>query len=161
MRYAGTETLLRLNQQAKLNDLNQWVKLTFLYLTKAEGLHLLGLAFPHPVGADSGRPTAPEHYRTVWYVEMGDGETRRILLDVTTDELHALPEVPGTDRAENELTRHPGTSIVLFEDAVCIDGKHAIEIARRSGITTVPAAKFPSLADDQVEVLRNAIRATV
>ena len=159
MRYATTETLLRLNQQAKLDQFNHWVKLTFFYLTKPEGLHLLGLTFPHPVEPDDRQSIPPEHHRTVWYVEMADGETRRILLDVSTADLNALPEVPGTGGTENELTRHPGTAIVLFDDSVCIDGRHAIEMARRRGITSVPAARFPSLTDEQVETLRRSIRA--
>ena len=56
MRHADTETLLRLNDEAKLADLNRWVKVRFFDDVADDGLHILYLAIPHGVRPRTDAP---------------------------------------------------------------------------------------------------------
>jgi hypothetical protein len=154
MRHADTDTLLRLNDQAKLNDLGQWAKVSFFEQVKPDGAHILAMAFPHGIRPKSQvqRP----HLRTLWYAEMDDGTTERILIDAEENDVLALPEIEGTESSEIVMDELP--PLITLEDDWVIDGHHVLAaIVQRGEPLTLTRAVFPALSDPRVEEIRAMI----
>ena len=159
MRYADTGTLQRLNDQAKLANLNQWVKVKFFDDVDWEGRHILAVSVPHGTRPKSRRTDWPPHSRTLWYVEMADGSTARVLIDLLNDDLHALPGIPGTPHEEPD-EGHEGAvlpPLVVLDDGFLVDGRNVSEAARQRGVGQLPALTLPGLDASEIERLRALI----
>jgi hypothetical protein len=99
VREADTPTLLRLNDQAKLLNLNRWCKVWLFGNIAPDGVHVLAYAIPHGIrpASSSEAANAPQHYRTAWYVQMADGSDKIAALDVTVEDYDDLRVIDGTD----------------------------------------------------------------
>jgi hypothetical protein len=159
MRYADTGTLQRLNDEAKLANLNQWVKVKFFDDVDWNGRHILAISVPHGTRPKSRRTDWPPHARTLWYVQMANGSTTRVLIDLLNDDLSALPEIPGSPHEEPAVRYGDAVipPLVVLDDGFLVDGRSVSEAARQRDVGELPALTLPGLDPGEIERLRALI----
>jgi hypothetical protein len=161
MRRADTETLLALNDRAKVANLNQWLTARFFEDVDWDGRHILAIAFPHGERPGAKRiADQPPHFRTLWYAQMRNGSTQRVLIDVQSEDLAALPEIAGTPNdavlASIDVSELP--AVVLLDDGYVIDGRHAIEAARLRGEDAVGGLQLTAPSDEEIARVRDLLQ---
>jgi hypothetical protein len=159
MRWATTERLIELNDEAVLHDFNEWLTADFFNDVDPDGRHVLALAIPHGVRPDGRNDDWPPHWRTMWYAEMSD-RSYPIKLDVTDASLQQLQEIPGTPTVgviEGFTTSTPVATVEVEGERWLLDGKHVLEAASLNGVTDLPETTYPGISIEYLNEIRSRV----
>lgn len=157
MRWATTRDLIALNDVAVQNDYNQWLTARFFDDVDPAGVHLIYAAKEHGIRPGSRRDDWAPHARCVIDVEMADGSTTLVLLDVSLADMDALNDTEGPPTLDVPAD---APVAVIFDDGEpqVVDGRHLTEAMRRRGVRELEVTAIPTFSPADRLALRQTIQ---